>query len=150
MVRRHKLGLEVCRAYDIWKTQKDHALAARLSNLIMSTLPKPEDWASRWEAGLPLGWVENVSRIILASLAMPIEIGDVKILAAYNEWFEQHQLEPLKSVWPKRYQAVVEQARSFIFNAEDDDDEKEKPAKPKKATKSKVKARRPQKRKKRS
>ena len=134
----------------IWKTQKDHALAARLSNLIMSTLPKPEDWASRWEAGLPLGWVENVSRVILASLAMPIEIGDVKILAAYNEWFEQHQLEPLKSVWPKRYQAVVEQARSFIFNAEDDDDEKEKPAKPKKATKSKVKARRPQKRKKRS
>jgi hypothetical protein len=109
----------------IWKSEKDFELAGRLSNLIMSTLPKAEDWVSRWEAGPPSEWVQAVNRVIVASLAMPIEIRDEKIVAAYNEWVERHYLEPMRAVWPERYQAVVEQARSFIFNAEDENDKKE-------------------------
>jgi hypothetical protein len=56
---------------------------------------------------------------------MPVELADRKTETAYNDWLEQNHLEPMRSVWPDRYRAVVEQARSFILNAEDDDDQKE-------------------------
>jgi hypothetical protein len=119
----------------IWKSERDFTLAARLSSLIMSTAPKPQDWVSRWEAGPPPEWVDAVNRIVIASLAIPIELTDQKTETAYNEWVERHYLEPLRSVWPERYRAVVEQTRSFIFNTEDDDDqEKEEASKPARKT----------------
>jgi Flp pilus assembly protein TadD len=110
---------------EMWKTEGDPVVAGRLSNLIMSLVPKPNDWASRWEAGPPPQWADAVDRIILASLAMPVELTDGKVVDAYNVWYEQNHLESLRSVWPERYRAVVEQVRSFILNAEDDNDEKE-------------------------
>jgi hypothetical protein len=126
----------------IWKSQQDFNLAARLSNLVMSLVPKPQDWISRWEAGPPPEWVEAVNRVIVASLAMPIELADQKTETAYNDWVEQNYLEPMRSVWPDRYRAVVEQARSFILNAEDDDDQKEEGTRkpPRKAKKPAPKA----------
>ena len=90
--------------------------------MIMSIVPKPEDWASRWEGSPPPQWIEAVDRVILASLAMPVELADDKAVKAYHNWFEQHHLEPLRSVWPERYRAVVEQLRSFILAAGDRDD----------------------------
>jgi hypothetical protein len=120
---------------EMWKSETDPAVAGRLSNLIMSLMPKPNDWASRWEAGPPPQWVDAVDRVILASLAMPVELTDDKIVDAFNIWYEQNHLEPLRSVWPDRYRAVVEQVRSFMLSSEDDDDEKKK-NKPRKPSRS--------------
>ena len=110
----------------IWKSVKDPALAGRLSNMVMNVIPKPEDWAARWDPEPPLGWVEAVNNVITSTLALPVELGDAEIEAAYNEWFVRHHLEPLRGVWPERYQAVVEQVRAFILAGEDDNEENQK------------------------
>jgi Flp pilus assembly protein TadD len=112
---------------EIWKANADHKLAARLANLAMAVVPKPEDWASRWEPMPPPQWVIAVNRITMASLAMPIELADDNTVKAYQEWFEHQHLEPLRSVWPKQYQAVVEQVRAIALSAEDEEDEKQNP-----------------------
>jgi len=114
----------------IWKTEKDFALAGRLSNLIMSVVPKPEDWVGRWEGGPPPEWVEGVNQIIVASLTLPVELDDEETETAYNAWLERNHLEPLRSVWPGRYRAVVEHVRAFLLGAEDENDEEEKKIKP--------------------
>jgi tetratricopeptide (TPR) repeat protein len=128
----------------IWKTEPDFAVAGRHSNWAMGVLPRPEDWASRWQDGPPSGWVEAVNRVTMSSLAMPIEIADDSSATAYNEWFEQHHLEPLRSVWPEQYRAVLGQVRSFVLSAEDDDEEEKgksnQAAEEKSGSKSKRKA----------
>jgi hypothetical protein len=112
----------------VWQTEKDHARAAVLSNMILRLVPKPEDWASRWEAGTPPEWIEAVSRITAASMAMPVELHDDETVDAYNNWFGTQQLEPLRAVSPERYRAVVEHVRAFIESSpEEDNDEEEKP-----------------------
>jgi hypothetical protein len=109
----------------IWKTVPDAALAGRLSNMVMHVIPKPEDWASRWDPEPPPGWVDAVNTVVIATLAVPIELNDAQTEAAYNEWFERHHLEPLRAVWPERYRAVVEQVRAFILDDEDKDGKKQ-------------------------
>src|SRR5262249_50844576 len=82
------------------------------------------DWASRWDAGPPPQWADAVERVVMASLSMPLELADDHAVREYNAWFEQHHLEPLRSVWPERYRAVVEQIRSYItLSAEDNHEE---------------------------
>jgi hypothetical protein len=108
---------------EMWKSEADSTLAGRLSNLIMSVMPRPQDWTSRWEAGPPSQWVDAVDRVIMASLAVPVELAGDDVVSAYNAWFEQNHLEPLRSVWPEKYRAVVEQVRSFIMSVEDDNEE---------------------------
>jgi hypothetical protein len=106
----------------VWQTQTDHDHSAKLSNMILSLAPRPEDWAGQWKAGTPSEWIETVSRITVASMAMPIEIQDDGILDAYNKWFETHQLEPLRALSPERYRAVVEYIRAFIESAAEEAD----------------------------
>lgn len=108
--------------FEIWKAEVDPAIAARLSNLIMSSLPRPQDWEAKWEPSPPLQWVEAVDRVILSGLAMPVELSDDNVVRAYNAWLEQHYIEPLRSVWPDRYRSVIEQVRSFILDTEDENE----------------------------
>jgi hypothetical protein len=110
---------------EIWKITGDIKLAARLSNLAMSVIPKPEDWTSRWTPTPPPEWVKAVSRVTMTSLAMPVELADDDKIKAYNDWFELQHLEPLRTVWPEQYQAVVEQVRSFALSTEDEDEKEE-------------------------
>lgn len=98
----------------VWQTEKDYDHAAKLSNMILSLAPRPEDWVSRWEAGMPSEWIETVNRITVASMGMPIDIQDGAALDAYNEWYEANLLEPLRTLSPERYRAVVDTIRSFI------------------------------------
>jgi hypothetical protein len=42
----------------IWKSVKDATLAGRLSDMVMDIIPKPEDWALRWQPEPPPEWVE--------------------------------------------------------------------------------------------
>jgi hypothetical protein len=116
--------------------------------MVMHTIPKPEDWVARWDPEPPLEWVEALSRVITSALALPIELGETETIAAYNTWLERNYLEPMRAVWPERYQAVVEQLRALILAGEDDDEKAKKgppalkaAAKPKKTAAKKHKAR---------
>ena len=112
----------------VWRTEKDYDRAAKLSNMVFSLAPKPEDWVGRWEAGAPPEWVDAVSRITIASMGMPIELQDDAALEAYNNWFTTHVLEPLKTLSPQTYGAVVEYIRAFVEGGREegnDDEEKE-------------------------
>jgi hypothetical protein len=99
---------------EVWRTEKDYDRAAKLSNMVFSLAPKPEDWVGRWEAGAPPEWVDAVSRITIASMGMPIELQDDAALDAYNNWFATHVLEPLKTLSPHSYGAVVKYIRAFV------------------------------------
>jgi hypothetical protein len=132
----------------IWNSVGNPELAGRLSNMVMHTIPKPEDWVARWDPEPPLEWVEALSRVITSALALPIELGETETIAAYNTWLERNYLEPMRAVWPERYQAVVEQLRALILAGEDDDEKAKKgppalkaAAKPKKTAAKKHKAR---------
>jgi len=107
----------------IWKSVPGTELAGRLSNMVMAVMPKPADWASRWGPEPPPEWVEAVNRVVMFTLALPIELDDPKHEAAYNDWFERRHLEPLRAFWPDRYWAVVDQVRSFILTAGDGNEE---------------------------
>ena len=109
----------------IWESVDDKDLAGKLSNLVMRSIPKPEDWVARWEADPPPEWVEAVNKVIMSTLAMPVDLGDADLVVAYNDWFERDQLEPLRVIWPERYQTVVGQLRSFILAGEGDNEEKQ-------------------------
>ncbi|WP_147270294.1 MULTISPECIES: HTH domain-containing protein [Rhodopseudomonas] len=110
----------------IWKSVHNAELAGGLSDMVMQIVPKPEDWGARWDNEPPPEWVEAVNRVIMSTLAFPVELGETETIAAYNAWFELSCLEPLRAVWPDRYQAVVEQLRAFILSGEDDVVEKVK------------------------
>lgn len=110
---------------ETWKAEPDASVAGRLSNLIMNAIPKPQDWVSLWPDGAPPQWADAVDRVFISTLATPVELTDDKLVSAYNAWFEQYHLEPLRTVWPERYHAVVEQIRSLILSAGDNNDEEE-------------------------
>jgi hypothetical protein len=111
---------------EIWKSEPEPSIAARLSNLILSSIPRPQDWKNRWESAPPQGWVEAVDRAVFASLAIPIELSDETIVEAYNEWLEKEVLDSMRTVSPERYQTIIEYIRSFILSAKEEGDEKEK------------------------
>lgn len=98
----------------IWQREPDHARAGELSNAVLALRPAPEDWLSRWEGPPPPDWMETVRTVILASLALPVELADEKTLKAYNTWLEQQVLEPLCLKSPKSYEAVVQHVRRFV------------------------------------
>jgi hypothetical protein len=118
---------------EIWKSESDPAIAARLSNLILSSVPRPDDWKHRWEPTPPEGWVEAVDRAVVASLAIPIELSDDAIVQSYNAWLEKDVLEPMRTLSPERYQAIINYIRTFVLSSKEDSNEEEKTtaAKPK-------------------
>lgn len=107
----------------IWKSAKNTERAQRLSNIVMTLIPKPEDWVPCWHPAPPAAWVAAVNRVIASTLALPYELANPKLESAYNEWFEQRHLDPLRATQPDRYREVVEQVRSFILTVGDDNEE---------------------------
>lgn len=115
---------------EIWKSEPDAKISSRLSNLIMNSIPRPQDWQNRWELTSPPGWVEAVDRVIMASLVTPIELTDETRARSYNVWLEKDVLDSIRAVAPERYQAIIEQIRSFILSAEEAHNGKEKKNRP--------------------
>lgn len=106
----------------IWKSVRDAELAGRLSNMVAQIIPKPEDWVARWDPQPPPEWVEAVNRVVMSALSLPVELGQKEQIVAYNAWLQLNYLEPLRAIWPDRYEAVVEQLRAFILSREDEDE----------------------------
>jgi hypothetical protein len=107
----------------IWETEADLSHAERLAEAILELRPKPEDWTFAWDGPTPPEWIETVNRVLVASLAMPIELTKRETRSAYNAWLERHLLEPLRASAPDAYAAVVRHVEDFILAISEDDDE---------------------------
>ncbi len=99
---------------EIWNKEFDPERAEALANAILDVSPRPEDWVACWQGHAPPQWIEAVKRVTTASLAMPIELLDDQVIDNYNAWLERSVLSPLRELAPERYQAVIEQLRTFI------------------------------------
>lgn len=107
----------------VWKRERDTARAALLADAILDLQLSPENWIASWSGTPPPKWVEIVTCVIAASLAMPIEIDGEEAVAAYNKWLEKRLLGPLRATAPERYQALVEHVKAFIAAASEDEDD---------------------------
>ena len=103
--------------------EPDHERAAALSTAILNLKINPEDWVDRWEGQAPPNWVDTVKLIVIAGLALPVELNGAELVKAYNGWLEQSVLDPLYSRSLKAYAAVVAHIRAFVNAvAEEDND----------------------------
>jgi len=109
-------------AKQIWLHEKDPIRAAKLADLIVAELPQPADWAPLWQTGAPTGWMEVIEQVVMADLALAIELPDRETRAAYFKWVEQRLVDPMRLFNPVGYDAVVERIRSYILDALKPDD----------------------------
>jgi hypothetical protein len=108
---------------EIWEREPDHARAAELANAVLDLRLNPEDWVSRWEGAPPPNWLETVRIVIIAGIALPVELASDELVKAYNGWLEQHVLGPLRLRSPKSYEALVAYVRNFVDAISKDDDD---------------------------
>jgi hypothetical protein len=106
----------------VWIRETDHTRAAALSEAILDLPLHPEDWVSCWEGAPPPDWVDMVRVVILAGLALPVELSGEELIKSYNEWVERRILEPLRTNKPEVYRALVEHLRQFVHAMAEDDD----------------------------
>lgn len=106
----------------VWRREPDLARATMLADAILDLRPSPEDWIVGWGDHPPADWIEAVTRAMTARLAFPVEIETKNIVNAYNEWLERKVLAPMRSTSPLRYQAIVNQLRSFVASDSGEDD----------------------------
>lgn len=110
----------------IWLSEKDRDRARKLSNLIISIVPRPEDWVERWETGAPPQWVASTAQVLAASLATPVDLENDQDIEAYHEWLEAHELDGLRTLAPERYRSVVEYIGSFVASVAEEANAKKK------------------------
>ncbi len=99
----------------VWKAEGAGERAEALSDAVFSMQPNAVDWLSRWEGSPPPGWVGAANRVMVASLAFPVELADQAVIQRYHRWLESRVLREIRDNDPSRYQAIVEQIRSFIL-----------------------------------
>jgi len=106
----------------VWTRERDTVRAARLADTILDLRPKPEDWVGSWSDRAPPNWIETVTRVITASLALPIEIENMEIVQRYNEWLERKVLAPMRATAPDRYRTIVDYLKTFFVEDREDED----------------------------
>jgi hypothetical protein len=99
----------------IWAAEGNSERVEALADAVFSLQPDAMDWVSRWEGSPPPGWVEAANRVMVASLAFPVEFSDQAVIQRYHSWLEARVLQEIRHNDPNRYQAIVEQIRSFIL-----------------------------------
>lgn len=98
-----------------WNHEPDLERAEDLSNAIFYVIPRPIDWVSAWGDETPPEWVESVTRVAFASLALPLEITRDEALTAYHRWAEIAFLRDLRTLEPERYQGVIQYVRQLLL-----------------------------------
>jgi len=99
---------------EVWVREPNHNRAAALADAIRELQTHPEDWVDQWDGQVPPGWVNAVNHVLVAGLALPVELQEEGLIQAYNRWVESSVLEPLRSRAPESYAAVVEYIRTII------------------------------------
>jgi hypothetical protein len=99
----------------VWSAQGDSERVEALADAIFSLQPNAVNWVSRWEGSPPPRWVEAANRVMVASLAFPVELADKEVIQRYHRWLDAQVLQEIRDNDPSRYQGIVEQIRSFIL-----------------------------------
>jgi hypothetical protein len=107
----------------VWLNEPDHKRAANLATKLIDLTIDPQDWVDQWEGQVPPQWAQSVRMVMLANLAVPVELDDEETLEAYHSWVEDKVLAPLRVRSPDDYAAVVEQIRNFLDAVSETDDD---------------------------
>jgi hypothetical protein len=107
----------------IWNEETDPERAGTIARAILNLHPLAEDWIGRWAPEPPPGWIPAVTRAMIGSLCLPIEIPDAEKVTAYQTWLEAEIISALRSRAPETYDQVVGYLREFIQSPRDDDAE---------------------------
>lgn len=99
----------------LWAVEKNRERAAALADLVLGIRPNAADWVACWGDQVPPQWAETVSRVMTASLALPLELTDAADRSAYNDWLEKRLLEALRATAPDHYAAMVEYVKTLIL-----------------------------------
>jgi hypothetical protein len=99
---------------NVWIREKDFARAASMADAVLAIAINPEDWLARWEGNAPPDWIETIKIVVLAGLALPVELEGTELMNAYHNWLERRVLEPLRTNAPDVYRALVEHIRRFV------------------------------------
>lgn len=99
----------------VWAAEGKGDRVEALSDAVFSLQPNAADWLSRWHGSPPPNWVEAANRVMVASLAFPVELAAQEVIQRYHRWLDVRVLQEIRDTDPGRYQLVVEQIRSFIL-----------------------------------
>jgi hypothetical protein len=99
----------------VWKAEGAGERAEALADAVFNVQPHAVDWLNRWEGSSPPGWVEAANRVMVASLAFPVELADQAVIQRYHRWLEARVLNEIRNTDPSLYQKIVDQIRSFIL-----------------------------------
>jgi hypothetical protein len=99
----------------LWTAEGKDDRVEAFADAIFSMQPNAVDWLGRWDGSPPPNWVEATNRVMVASLALPVELADQEVIQRYHRWLDARVLQDIRDTDPGRYQLVVEQIRSFIL-----------------------------------
>ena len=111
-----------------WNEELEASRAREMSNAILDLRPRAEEWVAQWHGQTPPEWMQAVNRVLIASLAMPVEIGDKQKLSAYQAWFDESVLAPLRRRAPDAYDSIVEHIKQFVIGTYNNDEDLEEMA----------------------
>jgi hypothetical protein len=106
----------------VWTRENNFSRAASMADAVLQIGINPEDWLGRWEGNAPRDWIKTIKTVMLAGLALPVELGGNELKNAYNNWLERRVLEPLRTNAQDVYRALVEHVRQFVNAAAEDAD----------------------------
>ena len=107
----------------VWNAEGASERVEALADAVFSLQPNSVDWLNRWEGSPPPGWVEATNRVMVASLAFPAGLADQVVIQRYHRWLESRALRDIRENDPGRYQAIIDQIRSFILGVAEAKDE---------------------------
>jgi hypothetical protein len=104
---------------EIWNREPDKARAATLGELILSAIPRPDDWVAFWEPGAPPNWVRATNRSIYSSLVFAVDIDDSSVRTQYFDWINRTVLKEIEVTDPDMYREIVDQLKMVVDNTVD-------------------------------
>lgn len=106
----------------VWNEEPDLARAAAIASSIFELHPLAEDWVGRWQRAPPPEWIAAVTRAMLGSLSLPVDVSDADKVAAYQSWLESAVMESVRTRSPETYRNVISYLREFIATPWEDRD----------------------------
>lgn len=106
-----------------WTSEGKGERAESVAEAVLSIQPNAVDWLNRWGGSPPPNWVQAANRVMIASLALPVELADQEVIQRYHRWLDARVLQELERDDSGQYRAIVEQIRAFILGAAETRDE---------------------------